>query len=128
MICDSVAVLQKAQAAPRAEAVYGEALARQLDFRTFPSSLHQRTTDASFTLENLASEPLQTDRYTATLDSPDWFIRLELVAIADIDGDGRTDGLVWFTDESKTGTYLSVQALVAPDIDSTAPLIGAPVR
>lgn len=128
VICDSLAVLESAQPVPVTSAVWGEALSRQLDFRSFRSSRYQQTSDEHFTLNQLADEPLQIDDYSAALDTSEWFLQVRLVAVGDFNDDGRADGLLWLTDRAKQGTYVSVQALVVDDIAADGPLEARPVR
>ena len=117
VICDSVAALHGALPALLDDGARapGSALADRLDLRSFRSSRHQRTTDEAYTLRAVTDHPLDTDTYTATLDSTDWYFKLEVVAVADIDGSGQADWLVWMVDQSREGSYLSVVPLVVHD-------------
>lgn len=117
VICDSVAALHGALPAPLDDAARapGSALADRLDLRSFRSSRHQRTTDEAYTLRAVTDHPLDTDTYSAALDSPGWYFKLEVVAVADIDGSGQADWLVWMVDQSLEGSYLSVVPLMVHD-------------
>src|SRR5690606_33024129 len=87
LLCDSVAALHGALPAPLdgAAPALGSALADRLDLRSFRSSRHQRTTDEAHTLRAVTDQPLDTDAYSAAVDSPGWYFKLEVVAVADID-------------------------------------------
>lgn len=116
VICDSVAALHDAVPAPSDAAhARGETLADRLDLRSFRSSRYQRTTDEAYTLRAVTEHPLVIDTYSAALDSPGWYFKLEVVAVADIDGSGQADWLVWMVDQSRGGSYLSVVPLVVHD-------------
>jgi len=117
VLCDSLSLLQGAFAttAESGELDMGRSLATRLDLRSFRSSRHQRTTDDAFTLEALAGRPLKIGPRTAELESPDWYFKLEVVAVADIDGSGEVDWLVWVVDQSLTGSYFTVSPLVVID-------------
>lgn len=127
-VCDSLAVLENAKPATVPGAAWGEKLGSKLDFRSFRSSLYQQTSDDKYTLKQLAGEPLQIDAYSAALDNAEWFLKVQLVAVGDFNGDGRADGLLWLTDQAKEGTYLSVQTLVVDDIAATGTLKAQPAR
>ncbi|HET7410352.1 MAG TPA: hypothetical protein VFJ13_09140 [Paracoccaceae bacterium] len=124
VICDSVALLQRAQPAPSPSIDAGQALATRLDFRTFPSSLGPRTSDHAFSFQALTDEPLVIETNAAMLDSQDWYLRVERVAAADFDGDGREDWLVWIGDASHTGTYQTFYALLVRDVVQSGTLAG----
>lgn len=118
VICDSLAALAHAKPTAIVDTAWGEKLASQLDFRSFRSSLYQRTSDDQFTLEQLAGQPLQIDGHSAALDTAEWFLKVRLVALGDFNNDGHADGLLWLTDQATQGTYISVQAIVVDDIGS----------
>lgn len=117
VVCDLLAALQ--DAAPVADLTstddIGQTLATRLDLRSFRSSMHQRTTDEAFTLSDLADHPLTVGKHVVELDSPDWYFKVEAVAVADIDASGRPDWLVRVVDQSLGGTYLTMQPLVIRD-------------
>lgn len=117
VICDSLFVLQ--DALPVADGIVGsdmgQALATRLDLRSFRSSRHQRTTDEAFTLQAVSDHPLDVGAYAAELNSPGWYFKLEVVAVADFDASGRPDWLIWVVDQSLKGTYLTVAPLIVHD-------------
>lgn len=128
VVCDSLALLQDARPAPDTAAGAGQALGTRLDFRTFHSSLRQRTSAEAFTLQALAGEPLAIGPHVAELDSDEWYLKLELVAVADIDANGKADWLVWVVDQSKVGSYLAFKPLVVYNATDTELLTGSPLR
>lgn len=117
VVCDSLSALRRASpvATTAVDAGMGEALATRLDLRSFRSSWHQRTTDEAYTLQAVADHPLTFGPYTAELDTPDWYYKLEVVAVADVDASGRPDWLIWVVDQSRKGTYLTVAPLLIHD-------------
>ena len=127
VVCDSVALLQRAQPVPRTRIDAGAAIATRLDFRTFPSSRGPRTSDEAFLFQALVDAPLSIEPDAAMLDSDDWYLRVERVAAADFDGNGQEDWLLWVSDESRVGTYQSFHALLIQDVTATGPLVGSSV-
>ena len=117
VLCDSLALLQEASAAPSdvGDAEMGRSLATRLDLRSFRSSRHQLTTDDAFTLEAVAGQPLDVGPRSAELESPDWYFKLEVIAVADIDGSGKADWLVRVVDQSLKGSYFTVSSVVVVD-------------
>ncbi|WP_152597931.1 hypothetical protein [Novilysobacter arseniciresistens] len=128
VICDSLALLQRARPVPLAPTSAGHALATRLDFRSFPSSRGPRVTAQAYTFETLVDEPLAIDANAATLDAADWFMRVERVAAADFDGDGREDWLLWIGDDSAAGSYRSFDAVVIRDAARAGLLTAFPLR
>ena len=49
-------------------------------------------------------------------ETAEWRYRLELVAISDIDKNGKPDWVLWLSDESKSGNYRGYQTLIAYDV------------
>lgn len=127
VICDSMALLDRAQPSPATSIDAGQSLATRLDFRTFPSSRGPRTSDQAFTFEALAKGQLLVETNAATLDSEEWYLRVERVAAADFDGNGREDWLVWIGDDSNVGTYQTFHALLVYNVTETGVLTGEPI-
>lgn len=129
VVCDSLAALRDANPVtdPTAGDAIGQALAERLDLRSFRSSMHQRTTDEAFTLQALVDQPLKVGAHAVELDSPDWYFKVEAVAIADIDSSGQPDWLVWVVDQSREGTYLTLQPLVVQDPGQDGLLTATPL-
>lgn len=127
VVCDSVALLQRAQPVPKTRIDAGAAIATRLDFRTFPSSRGPRTSDGAFSFQALVDAPLVIEPNAAMLDSDDWYLRIERVAAADFDGNGQEDWLVWIGDDSRVGTYQTFHALMIHDVTAAGPLVGTSV-
>lgn len=94
-------------------------LASRLDFRSFPSSLGPRVGDTSLVLNKLFPGAIQLTHNEALAQSEDWSFRLQLVAIADVDGNGHNDWLVWVADEARNGNYRSYFTLLIRDVPSS---------
>jgi len=127
VVCDSVELLRRAQPAPEIHSDAGAAIATRLDFRTFRSSRGPRTSDEAFSFQALVDEPLVIGPNAAMLDSDDWYLRIERVAAADFDRNGREDWLVWIGDESHVGTYQTFHALLIHNVTATGRMAGSPV-
>jgi hypothetical protein len=118
LVCPSVAVLQSAaRSATTAGSInaYGRELCDRLDFMSFASSLRPRVDDTKRVLSAL-DNPLETDKYSCSFSSRDWFLKVEVVAEADFTEDGKTDWLVWVFDEAKTGNYRGYAVLLLSDV------------
>lgn len=127
VVCDSVALLQRAHPVPETRIDAGTAIATRLDFRTFPSSRGPRTSDDAFSFQTLVDAPLAIETNAAMLDSDEWYLRIERVAAADFDGNGQEDWLLWVGDDSHVGTYQTFHALLIQNVTATGPLVGTSV-
>ena len=128
VLCDSVAALQGAALASAdgdLAAKRGEVLASRLDLTSFPSSLGPRL-DADHRVLRALGTPVRTTATEAVMDTADWTFRLRVVAVADFDHDGKTDWLVWLTDEARDGNYRDYRALVVPDVVGKPSLVAIP--
>ena len=125
LICPSIIALQSA-GSPSTNAhfpaSYGEELCSRLDLTTFRSSLSPRLNGAKRVLSALGI-PLRTDKYACSFETGDWFFKVEVVAEAEFEKDGKTGWLVWVFDEAKTGNYRGYSALVIRDASSPGLLV-----
>ena len=125
IICDSVDVIKHADFSHPvvfSDENRGEILATRLDLRSFLSSLRPKLDKDQFVLSSLGF-PMQTLESGLTIDTSEWFFRLEVVAIGDFDLDGKTDWLIWMIDESKKGNYRNYQLLMIPSAESSGLLM-----
>lgn len=106
---------------------YGTALASRLDLRTFPSSLFQMLDENRHTLTQLNAKAVTTTT-SASSETDDWRYRLELVAVLDVDKNGKPDWVLWLSDESKSGNYRSYQTLIAYDVPGSGVIGAKPYR
>ena len=114
-ICDTLDVL-RGSAAPTGVALplpaYAESLRDRLDLRSFPSSLRQLADDYPTAADLPATMTATTSNASLLIESEDWQYRLEVVAVADTDANGREDWLVWLTDEALRGSYRDYRLLI----------------
>lgn len=113
LVCPSIIALRSAgstSTAARLPASYGTELCSRLDLTTFPSSLRPRLNGAKRVLSALEI-PLKADTCSCSFDTRDWFFKVEVVAEADFEKDGKIDWLVWLFDEAKTGNYRGYSCL-----------------
>ncbi|MDH2432115.1 hypothetical protein QCD60_06040 [Pokkaliibacter sp. MBI-7] len=116
LTCDTLALLQHAKVSlPVAGQDYGKALAEQLDLRSFPSSLAQLPDDDRYTLSRLDSAALQLSNTAVRYGTAELNFSLQLMALADVDGDGIDDWVVWMSDEAKEGNYADYEVLLIHD-------------
>lgn len=102
---------------------FGEALARRLDLRSFPSSLGPRLDEAHHTLSALFHpRQLKIESRGVAVSSDDWSYVLEVVLVGDIDQTGAADWLVWFSDEARNGNYRGYETLLVEDVTGEGPL------
>lgn len=106
---------------------YGTALASRLDLRTFPSSLFHMLDEKRHTLTQLNAKAVTTTT-SASSETDDWRYRLELVAVLDVDKNGKLDWVLWLSDESKQGNYRSYQTLIASDVTESGVIGAKPYR
>lgn len=117
LVCDSVPLLMRTgESAVRDRTLhtYGAALLHRLDLRSFPSSLKQRIEDEQIVLNRLAPDATRAEGNYVILEDENWLFEIEIVAEADMDGDGEPDWLLWLTDSAKQGNYRSYQVLLVP--------------
>lgn len=122
LICEALDLLPAdAGSADGAPDTLGDRLAKQLDLRTFPSSLGPQLDADRYTLAAL-SNTTKTDAVAATLEDESSTIRFEVVAEADLNGDAKQDWIVWMTDESRDGNYRGYATLVVDAAAASTPL------
>ena len=129
LICDTMAVLAADGGVVERPSNddFGEQLRDRLDLSSFPSSLHQLALDYPV-LADLKAMTVHADGPAVVAESADWFFKLEVVALADVNHDGHPDWIVWLTDEARGGNYRDYAVLVIPDGDQTGRLHAMPVR
>lgn len=118
LVCDALKLLagsSPAQDGKPARDTGGRALLEKLDLRTFPSSQSILSDDKSHTLAALYPNRASASGNAVKLDTDDWSLTLEIVAVARLDDNDLDDWIVWLTDESKTGNYRNYQTLVIYD-------------
>lgn len=93
-------------------ASYGELLSTSLDLTSFRSSLNRRARTEGPSLKDIGEQFLTTDASSVTYETEEWFYRLELVAISDLNQDGIQDWIVLLEDKSKVGNYYAGATLV----------------
>lgn len=98
---------------------YGSLLSSKLDLTSFRSSLNRRARTNGPALQNLGERFLNTDASSVTYESEEWFYRLDLVAITDINQDGVQDWIVLLEDKSKVGNYHAGSTLIILNTDDS---------
>lgn len=122
LVCDALDAVRCADhGAGGGHAAFGDELAARLDLREIPSSLGPRLDERVHTLAALG-EPLRKSATEVGVLSADWTFALRLAAVADVDGDGKSDWVVWMTDEARTSTYRNYATLVILAPDNPGPL------
>ena len=114
-ICDTLRALKSADPVSqpyRSNVAAGEVLRNRLDLRSFRSSLGPASS-RYHTFAQIEEElPVRVEGDSVILESDDWYLHLEVVARADVNGDGNEDWLVWLTDEARSGNYRGYDVLV----------------
>ena len=104
---------------------FGKELFHRLDLQSTPSSMMEQTNSKKWTLSAFALEgmPFDISKYVVCSDSDEWFLRFEVVANVDINGDGTSDWIIWLTDEAIHGTYRVYWAIVIYSPSRSGPLL-----
>lgn len=102
----------------------GARLAKELDLRSFASSLNQQSDAERHTLSSLDPAHLKVQGATAELDSEDWHFWMGVVAVADVNGNGVKDWIVWVADEAKLGNYRAYSTVLVFDPGANSSLKG----
>lgn len=130
-VCPTIQALRHASPSPRfdhPDATAGEILRDRLDLRSFRSSLGPVASRYPTLTQLPDKRSLHVDYNTVTLLSEDWYMKLEVVARADIDHDGLEDWLVWLTDEARNGNYRGYESLVIYGVSGDGLLKAEPVN
>lgn len=100
-------------------ATAAKALLERLDLRSFPSSLHNRTTDQSHTLKTLLmSGTVKTTRDSVAIKTDEQFFSLQIAAVISRPASNgstkkrQSEWIVWVGDEMKSGNYKSYRTLI----------------
>lgn len=129
LICDVLLQLgPKRRVSPLPDGEFGRALAERLDLRSFPSSLGPRVNERSHTVATLFATGVEVYAHRASAETSDWSFQLELVALADVDGTGERDWIVWVIDEALAGTYRGYSTLVLRDPPQNGPIVAELLR
>jgi len=90
-------------------------LFENLDFRTFPSSIKNRTNEKGHTLKALMVGKVNLGSASIQVETKENILGLEIAAVIDQPGSGNQTLVIWFTDEIKGGNYRSYTTLVVRD-------------
>lgn len=120
LLCDVLGVLgNKSYSVMKSDPNMSNVIANKLDLRSFPSSLGPRIDSKSHTIKSIAGNDLVVKDNSVIYETPDWNLKFELVATADINVNKKEDWVLWVIDESKSGNYRSYQTLVLYDVDTS---------
>lgn len=123
LICDALLLVGDTKyTTSKSNSDLGKSLSQRLDLRSFPSSRFQMLDEKMHTLDKLTGD-LKVGANSASVESKDWHYALELVAVTDVNKNGKADWIVWLIDEAKMGNYRGYQTLVAYDVDKSKGLI-----
>ncbi len=114
-LCDSIRIIAGKPFLARKAAASGEqgkTLYEQLDLRSFPSSLRNRTDASKRTLSALLPGDARSESSAVQVETPQQFFRLEVVGIIDHGKDQTPEWIVWVTDQLKTGSYRGYSTIV----------------
>lgn len=130
-VCPTIQALRQATLSPRfdhPDATAGEMLHDRLDLQSFHSSLGPVASRYPTLAQLPDKQSLNVGHNAVTLLSEDWYMKLEVVARADIDHDGLEDWLVWLTDEARNGNYRGYESLVIYGVSGDGLLKAEPVN
>ncbi|MBI5750625.1 MAG: hypothetical protein HZA59_00585 [Hydrogenophilales bacterium] len=127
LICDVLEIIgNKKYREGARENEYGHLLAARLDLRSFSSSLFQRLGEKKFAFNHFDAGTVKTNSTSVTYETPDWHYKLEIVAVLDLNNNGKPDWVMWLADEAKVGNYRNYQTLVAYDVATEGAIRATP--
>ena len=117
LLCDALKIIWESPDVPTnvSTSSVGLRLLSSLDLRTFPNSLSRLVDENSYTLKSLFPKNIQSNGPVAIVDTDDWIITLEVVAVVQVNNNSVFDWIVQFSDESKSGNYRSYETLIIYD-------------
>jgi hypothetical protein len=123
LICNVLSLLgRRKYIIPKVMPKLGEALAENLDLRSFDSTLSPLISDKQFTLAHLKGN-LKIGATKVSLVTEFGEISLEVIATADVTNNGKADWIVWLMDVDKQNKTVRYQTLLACDVDLDENLI-----
>ncbi len=128
LICDAIKIISESPNLPASISTssIGLKLLSGLDLRTFPNSLSRLVGESSYTLESLFPKDAKANGSVAIVDTEDWIITLDVVAVVQVNSNSIFDWVVQFSDESKSGNYRSYETLIIYDPGSSDVLQAEP--
>ena len=115
LVCDSVRIISSEPFIAREKKlpkVVTKALFENLDLRTFPSSLRNRTDDTKNTLKALLQGKVTFQGSELQVETSGNFFKLEVVGVVHRGATPTPEWVVWVTDEVKGGNYKSYRTIV----------------
>ncbi len=131
VICDTVKALAKVQHADFTGLGIsnpGAMLAGRVALDSLPSSVFQQIRDKNSTMSIQLEDYLRVNKYSAIAEADDWYYELTVHAVADLNGDGAEDWLVWLTDKAKNGDHSVKAAYLASSVPENASIELKPLR
>lgn len=128
LICDALKIISESPGVSESINVssMGNRLLSSLDLRTFPNSLNRIADENSHTLKSLFPHNVKANGAVAILDTEDWVITLEVVAVVYVNNNSTSDWVVQFSDESKSGNYRNYSSFVIHDSGKAEVLLAMP--
>jgi hypothetical protein len=121
LICDLLALLKSSdRVSTQPFTGTGKALYTHIDIRSLPTSLSQLADAEKFVFSSINDIPVIVTDNSVISDTEDWFFKLEVVAVADLNKNRKYDWIFWMTDEAKDGNYRAYKTLVIYDPPSNA--------
>lgn len=120
VICDTIrAIRESARSELPADATddISADLLNRLDLQSFRSSFFQRTDENQRTLNTVVPGQITTTPYSVQPTIEDWLYKVHVVALVDADNNGEQDWVVWVTDKSGSGSYDTLRAYLAYNVD-----------
>lgn len=117
LICDALKIISDSpnvSATIRTSSI-GLKVLSGLDLRTFPNSLSRLVDESTYTLKSLFPKDAKANGSIAIVDTEDWIITLDVVAVVQVNNNSIFDWVVQFSDESKSGNYRNYETLIIYD-------------
>lgn len=129
IVCDALAILKASDAVPQkpidktTSVNYGALIYNRLDVGNLPASIADNTDAQPQILKNrLAKMRPKISRYKIEADTPQWFFAVEIVAVADVNGNGNADWILQAIDEGREGNYRNYAIWLILDPEKTGVL------
>jgi hypothetical protein len=125
LVCEALDLLEAAKTSDIAPPISLESLYTKLDLRTFPSALRPQLQGDIKTLEQLSGSIVESTRNRLTVDVNGVQTTFMLAAIADVNGNGEDNWILWMAQTIAEGNYHNYQTLTITAPDTKGGLIGA---
>jgi hypothetical protein len=95
----------------------------KLDLTSFRSSFGPKRSPGQRHFADLGLKPTKLTNNLLAIETDDWLYEVEILRVADVNGDKLTDLEVCFRDKSKTASYNTQQPLLLSQLEKSGQLV-----